>query len=391
MIFVSEISDLQLSLMIASAALTLLATIAILVRVLPLKRLFRKHNSETVSPVHPVSAAVIIFTHDDDESLAEMLPQILGQQYEPGFEVIVVNDGESSLVRDLVEQLTLCHPNLYFTAAPDGARNLSRKKLALTLGIKAAKSQVVVLTTSAARINSKLWLRSIMRHFDPDGAVDVVIGYANAPAYDDRSFGARARAFDSMAHDLGWIAPAAAGRPWRGSEHNLAYRRELFFHNKGFSRHLNLRDGDDDIFISEISRGYNTVADLSNDSFVEVPGANISRALKDRLERHRFTKKFISRRPHLAGTVSTIAYFLAPLPLVAVPFIGRLDTFGWIYLAAIFVCWYAAGMLWSFPVRAMHVRKLLFSIPLLAFTRPFRIFRRTASSMTRRSKRYTWE
>lgn len=390
--FIPNINGVQLGLMIESAGLIILYLIALLSRVVPLIR-YKKRSVESLynDRSHLVEAAVVVFAHDDYESLAEMLPQILTQDYPAGFEVIVVNDGESPGVRDVVEHLMISYPNLYFTIAPDGARNLSRKKLALTLGVKASKAPVIVHTTSSARIPSNQWLKRIMSHFDPHGAIDVVIGYAAAPANDDRSFGAMSRAFDSVADDLGWIAPAVKRKPWRGIEHNLAYRRELFFHNKGFSRHLNLRDGDDDIFVSEIARGYNTIAEISDDAIVEIPGANTPAALNDRMSRRRFTKKFIPNRPRITGSIATIAYFLAPLLLVAVPCIAPIDTTAWIYIGAIALLWYAAGLCWNWAIMALRARKLMLSTPFFAFTRPIRIIFRTITSTLSRRKRYTWE
>ncbi len=41
--------------------------------------------------------------------------------------------------------------------------------------------------------------------------------------------------------------------PYRGASGNIAFRRDKFFDNKGFSSSLNLRSGDDDIFINEFT------------------------------------------------------------------------------------------------------------------------------------------
>lgn len=386
--FFGELNSVQLSLMIASVGLLIVAAIAILWRTLPLRK---KASTDAASGTALSDASVIVFAHDDYNALADLLPQILLQDYPGEFEVIVVNDGDSPEVRDVVSGLMNSHRNLYYTSAPDGARNLSRKKLALTLGVKAAKYPVVVNTTSSAQITSDRWLQSIMRHFEPDGAVDVVIGFAAAPPYDDRAFGSRARSFDSTVDALGWVAPALTGHPWRGSEHNLAYRRDLFFRNKGFSRHLNLRDGDDDIFVSEIAAGFNTVVELSDESVVSVPGDNTPRTFKERMARRRFTKRFIPTHPAIAGTVATIAYFLAPLPLAASLFFGELSPFGWCLFIAIGLAWYFTGWLWNPALRTLRGRRLRFSTPLWAWSRPFRVSGRTVRSVFSRSKRYTWE
>ena len=69
-----------------------------------------------------------------------------------------------------------------------------------------------------------------------------------------------------MVDGVHWIGDALAGHPWRGNEYNLVYRRDLFFRNKGFSRHLNLRQGDDDIFVKEIATAANTAVELSAES-----------------------------------------------------------------------------------------------------------------------------
>lgn len=388
-----QISTAQMVLLLTTIGLTLVALVALLCRIIPLKRHY-KRNSAMDSADGDGSlpkAAVIVFANDDADALAEMLPAVLSQDYAPGYEVIVVNDGESIDVRIVAEGLMMTHPNLYFTAAPDGARNLSRKKLALTLGIKAAKSPVVVHTTSWTRIPSRMWLQGIMRHFDPDGAVDVVIGYAAAPTYDDREFGSRARSFDSAADALGWLAPAVCGNPWRGSEHNLAYRRDLFFANKGFSQHLNLHDGDDDIFVSEIARGYNTMVEISDGTVVEVPGNNSRRALHDRLSRRRFTKRYIPAHPRMAGTLYTLLYFIAPMPLAAVPFVGPLTPWMWGALGVALLCWYGTGLCWNAVMPVLRGRKFMLSTPIWAFTRPLRIGARTVRSLLRHTKRYTWE
>lgn len=386
-----HITSLQAALLIASVALTLLSMIALLMRLLPLRRHLKRTTApEKIEGAAP-SAAVVVFARDDAEALADLLAGVLNQNYAPGYEVIVVNDGDSAEVRDTVQQLMQVHRNLYFTNAPDGARNLSRKKLALTLGIKAAKSDVVVLTTSSARLRSDKWLAGMMQHFDESGAVEIVIGYAAAPAYDDNASGARARSFDSVADSLGWVGPAVSARTWRGIEHNLAYRRDVFFDNKGFSKHLNLRDGDDDIFISEIATRDNVAMELSPDTMVEVPGDNMPRTFRERLSRRRFTKKFIRHRPRVVGTVCAAAYTLAPLPLVVAICFGNLSPMFWAFFVAIIVGWYCAGLLWNPAVKALGGRRLRFSTPLLAFTRPVRIAVRTLRTSLHHAKRYTWE
>jgi len=124
------------------------------------------------------AVSVIVYSQDEADALASLLPVILNQDYPAAFEVIVVNEGDSSDVRNTVEPMQLAYRNLYLTHTPDGARNLSRKKLAITLGVKAARYEVVVLTTVAAIIGSDKWLRAMTSQMVTDPARQIVLGYA---------------------------------------------------------------------------------------------------------------------------------------------------------------------------------------------------------------------
>jgi hypothetical protein len=58
---------------------------------------------------------------------------------------------------------------------------------------------------------------------------------------------------------------------------NLAYRRSFFFDKKGFSRHLTIPFGDDDLFVNDNATPDNVAIELSQPSFVEsMPERNFS-------------------------------------------------------------------------------------------------------------------
>lgn len=55
-----------------------------------------------------------------------------------------------------------------------------------------------------------------------------------------------------------YLGFALGGHPYMGIGRNLAYRKQLFYDQKGFSAHLNLRRGDDDLFVNQVAHGENT-------------------------------------------------------------------------------------------------------------------------------------
>ena len=392
MSFSLEYSSEQLILIAMSLIFTLVALVIFIRRVWPLKsRTSAEYLATQTAPDKMFPAAIIVYSKDEAGDLAQLIPMLMQQKYEPGFEVIVVNEGNSPSVREVISDFQLHHPNLYLTGTPDGARSLSRKKLAITLGIKATRKPVVVLTTAEARPVSDLWLYSMMRNFDPDGAVEVVLGYATAPDDESNSMVANGRWYDIVSESARWLSPAILGHPWRGSEHNLAYRTELFFRNKGFSRHLNLRHGDDDIFVSEIAKNYNTAVELSPESRIVVPGSSSHRAVRDSSRRRAFTERFISRRPRVLGALASLCYMLAPLAALAVGAVDFTNWGGWLMTVLLLGVWYASGLVWVWAVRALNAHNMYLSLPLMAATKPLRQSVRALRALLNHGKRYTWE
>ena len=385
------LSHFQILLFGLTAVCIIFALAAFLLRSKRITRQCRLCEEADTSGQDFEEASIIVYSNDESDHLEELLPQLLAQEYPARFEVIVVNEGDSLQVRDLMTQLQNAHRNLYLTHTPDGARNLSRKKLAITLGIKAARYPVAVLTAAKARVDSRRWLQTIMQHFGQNSSTEVVLGFAAYEPYEDRSFGSRARSFDYAIESASWLSAAIGGHPWCGTEYNLAYRRDLFFNNKGFSKHLNLRHGDDDIFISEIATRKNTIVELSEDSIVRISGENSHRVARQRAAQRRFTERFINHRPRVLNTLAWGAYTIALFLPFAASALTPFNPLGWIVSGALLLFWYFSGLALRGAIKNLNGRNLRFTLPFLALTRPFRCLNEFISIKSHRNKRYTWE
>lgn len=337
-------------------------------------------------------ASVVVFSQGDADSLTEILRQILTQDYPAPFEVIVVNEGESADVRDAVSMLRSAHSNLYLTFTPEGVVNLSRKKLGVTLGIKAARYDIAVLTTTAVDIVSPLWLRRIMSPFDKDGHTEIVLGYSFVDPDEDRSFGSRSRAFDYVADSTRWLSAAIAGKPFRGTEFNIAYRREVFMRNKGFARSLNLCYGDDDIFISEIARRDNTVAELSEDSMVRLRHGNHPRIFKERTLRRMFTERHIRRRPRVLFALTGWLQIAALVCCAAAALLSCPNMVPAIAALVIVIAMCAMDIYyWHKAMRALKSRRMLLTLPWYSATYPLRRIAHRLRAPFAKQKNYTWD
>lgn len=336
-------------------------------------------------------ASVVIYSQSDADNLESLLQAVLTQEYPEAFEVIVVNEGTSADVRDIVTVLKNSYPNLYLTSTPEGVVNLSRKKLALTLGIKAARYDIVVHTTTAAAIESPLWLRDMMAPFADDN-IELVLGYAYASPDDDNALGKRRRAFDHVAENVRWLAAALARNPFRGTEYNIAYRKETFMRNKGFAHTLNLRYGDDDIFISEIARRKNTAVVLTEESMVRLRHGNHPRIFSEAVLRRIFTESFIRRRPRFVFSLAGWLQLATLAACVVAAVASYPDMTPAIVATVITLLLFALDIYtWRAAMKALKSRSLALTLPWFSITYPIRRIYYHIRARLGKQKKYTWD
>ncbi|MCM1521326.1 MAG: glycosyltransferase [Muribaculaceae bacterium] len=337
------------------------------------------------------SVSVIVYSEDDAPNLEVLLPQILDQDYPGRFEVIVVNDGAMASTKDVIARLERDHPNLYMTFTPLDSRSLSRKKLAVTLGIKAARYDVVVHTTGNCQIPSRLWLRAMCRRFTP--GTDVVIGYAAPAAAADETREPRKRlhAFDNVRTAIEYLSWAIAGRPYRGTSHNLAYRRDVFFRNKGFSRSLDLKYGDDDVFVSQVATARNTAVELSADSMVLAVEENPAASHRARKLRYGFTASKVRGHARAFFSSCTLAWWIAIGATVALSIVGLPS-----YIPMIAGCvllmatWLILMFAWKKTSVALWSRGIFITFPWFMSIHPLYTLYYKLRGLSNRKSNYSW-
>lgn len=212
----------------------------------------------------PIS--VVITAHNMAQHLKKNLPLILEQDYSK-FEVIVVNDASTDDTEDVLKLFEQKYHNLYHTFTPETAKYVSHKKLALTLGIRAAKYEWLVFTEANCVPAGPEWLRSLSRNFTAD--TNIVIGYTNYQVDEDSLWFSRNIIFDRLYHQLYQLYSAQYYRAVKATGCNLAYRKSFFTEHKGFSNHLELLRGSNELFVNNYADyKEGTRVELSPESFV---------------------------------------------------------------------------------------------------------------------------
>ncbi len=211
-----------------------------------------KKPSKTTNMEHPIS--VVICARDEAANLANNLPGVLVQEYNTTHEVVLVNDNSEDETKYLLEEFKKSFKNLNPVLLSQEAKMINGKKFPLSIGIKSAKNETLLLTDADCVPASEHWMRLMQDGYD-DG-IEIVLGYG---AYKKKpGIINKLIRFETFQTALQYFSYALAGLPYMGVGRNLSYKKEVFIRNKGFSSINQLPSGDDDLFINQVANKYNT-------------------------------------------------------------------------------------------------------------------------------------
>lgn len=196
--------------------------------------------------------SIILTPHDETEKLEHNLQALLSQDYPSPFQIIVVIDEGDHDTEDLLKRYQYQlnekpgNASLYMTYIPESSRYMSRKKLAMTLGVKAARTEWVVLTEATSKPASDRWLRAMAAHCTD--YTHLVIGYG---AYADEA--SAFKRFERLYDAYYLMREDTKGKAYRTMSHNLMLRKSDFMANEGFRGNLNLIRGEYDFLVNKFA------------------------------------------------------------------------------------------------------------------------------------------
>ena len=216
-----------------------------------------KPKTETLEGV-----SVVVCAKNEERNLRELIPLLMEQNY-PTFQVVVVDDNSWDDTQDTLKAFQVSYPNLHCIHLDEDKQQMQGKKFALTLGIKGAKYEQLLLTDADCRPNSKNWILEMTAGLNHNGT-DICLGFS--PYQKEKGLLNALIRFDAFQAGINFLGLSICGVPYMGVGRNLAYKKELFFKNSGFRSHMHLLSGDDDLFINEVANKQNTTVALIEDS-----------------------------------------------------------------------------------------------------------------------------
>lgn len=289
------------------------------------KLAFYKSPSKEQIQQHPVS--VIVCARDEVSNLSRNLPGILVQEYPTTSETVVVNHNSQDETRYLLDEFRKTFKNLNAVNLENEALGIPGKKYPLSIGIKEAKYEVLLLTDADCVPASEHWIEYMQDGYR--NGIEIVLGYG---AYNKRpGILNKLIRFETFHAALQYLSYAIAGMPYMGVGRNLSYKKNLFFSNKGFSSSNHLAGGDDDLFINKVATKTNTNVVIHPDAFtLSDPKKSFSDWLRQK-NRHFSTAKYYKpKHKFLLGLYNATQFLFYPL------FIASLIWFDWKFALAAF-------------------------------------------------------
>lgn len=316
--------------------------------------LLPKPAAKTV-PKYP-GISIVISARNEEDNLHQNIPAWCEQNY-PNFEVIIVNDQSFDDSKYIVKAYQKKYKNLRLVDLERVRNRRVGKKLPLTVGIKGAKFEYILLTDADCKPASNVWIRRIASNFTEKK--QIVLGYS--PYLKKKGMLNAFIRFDAVFVALQYLNLAKRGVAYMGVGRNLGYHNQLFHNVSGFKSHYHIPSGDDDLFIQEVAKKRNFTIDYHPESFVYTNPKTTWRAWFSQKKRH-----FQTAPQYKVFHKALLGIFPMTLLLMLFSFVILLFVTDWWAILGTVIAFRYIGywILWGVSFKRLGSKDLIYLIPI---------------------------
>lgn len=194
--------------------------------------------------VLPLSLVIIV--RGNAQNLERNLPLWLSQKYSADLQIIVVTEEGDMHADEILKRLSMDKP-IHKTFVPHTSRYMSKNKLAVTLGVKAACHQVVMLVNADCRPASNYTL-SLLTQFHNLSNNVIILPFSK--------FEVPCNNFYQFVHfykSLYYMHTAINSQAYSCNSNCLIFYKDMFIQGQGFSGNLHLVGGEYEFLINHYS------------------------------------------------------------------------------------------------------------------------------------------
>ena len=208
--------------------------------------------------------SVIVAVKNGENSIYQMLNQLLNQNYNGDMEFIISDDKSADNTAKIIKDFILKDNRVQYVSSDQGNTGLSHKKKALDVAIQHAKYDHLLFTDVDCTIHLN-WVKSMVNCFTED--VDYIIGHAYVK--DRQSILNKFQRIDLLMLLFAARSMAYLGKPWACIGQNQAYTKKIYKKLGGFQNIAQYLQGDDTLFLQmAVKQGANVIFNNDPQSYV---------------------------------------------------------------------------------------------------------------------------
>ena len=189
------------------------------------------------------------------------------------------------------------------------------KKFPLSIGIKSAKHETLLLTDADCVPATEFWMQKMQSAYK-DG-IEIVLGYG--AFHKKKGLLNKLIRFETFHSALQYLSFALAGMPFMGVGRNLSYKRDVFIRNKGFSSINQIPSGDDDLFINKVATKYNTAIAIDPSAHtLSEPKRTWKEWIRQKYRHYTTSKYYKPKHKFFLGLYSFSLFMVYPLLAVSI-------------------------------------------------------------------------
>jgi cellulose synthase/poly-beta-1,6-N-acetylglucosamine synthase-like glycosyltransferase len=215
---------------------------------------YKSSPKKTFAQYPEEGVTVLVTARNKFQHLKVLIPKLFEQDY-PKYDVMIVNDQSSDRTKRLLEDLMARYPKLRSVTIKYTPKHVTAKKFAITLGIKVAKNDIILLTDADTLPVSNQWIRKMTAPVREEGKTFALgySGYEAKPGTLNEWI-----QFETILRTLFYFSFALWKSPFMGTGKNLCYRKSFFMDVNAFKGFWDVEGGDDTVFVNTYATGENT-------------------------------------------------------------------------------------------------------------------------------------
>lgn len=302
------------------------------------------------------SVSIVMVVHNEAEFLKKSLPYLLEQDY-PDFEVVIVDYKSTDDTHFVLKVCADNYPQLKPISFHKDVNMFQGKKYPLSIGIKSATKEVILLTEAECTPCSFNWISHMMEGYC--GGMQMVLGY-NLVKSSGNLLGAFQQ-YENMVYSASYLGSAMMGMPYTATGRNLSYRRNFFFKKGGFISHYSIPDGADDLFVNQNANSGICALVMHKDAVVSSePRSTFNLWHQDRTHRL-YTRRYYGLKDRLLLSIYPLSQLVFLVALILL-FVGQV--FPWQLLLGFLLLKIIWQIVCSIPLaKLFEIKKIHFFAP----------------------------